>query len=65
MQVLINRVSQELPSGCTVEQALSLGQFKPPYVVALNMTFLPKTAYASTTLQPSDELEVISPITGG
>ena len=65
MRVLINQLSQELPEGSTLEQALHAADFKPPFAVALNLTFIPKTQYAATALAQGDEIEVISPITGG
>ena len=65
MQVFINQVPHELPEACSIEQALQTIGFKPPYAVALNLSFVPKTQYAATPLKPGDRIEVISPITGG
>ena len=65
MQVMINQIAQELPEGSTLDQALRTAGFKPPFAVALNLAFVPKTLYAATTLYPDDQIEVISPITGG
>jgi sulfur carrier protein len=33
--------------------------------VARNLDFVPKSKYATTPLQEGDQIEVISPITGG
>ncbi len=65
MQVLVNQIPRELPDGSTLAQALQAGGFQPPYAVAVNLQFVPKTAYSATTLNHGDQIEVISPITGG
>jgi sulfur carrier protein len=39
--------------------------FSPPFAVAINLQFVPKTQYAHTALNAGDQIEVISPITGG
>lgn len=65
MQVLVNQLPRELPEGSTLAQALAAGGFKPPFAVAVNLQFVPKTHYAATTLKAGDQIEVISPITGG
>ena len=65
MQVLINQTPHELPDGSTLAQALAAGGFRPPFAVAVNLQFVPKTQYAATPLDPGDQIEVISPITGG
>ena len=65
MQVFINQTPHDLPEGFSIAQALETIGFKPPYAVALNLSFIPKTQYAATPLKPGDRIEVISPITGG
>lgn len=65
MKVWVNQIAQELPTGSSLEDLLLALDFKPPYAVARNLTFVPKTQYAATPLQEGDQIEVISPITGG
>jgi sulfur carrier protein len=65
MRILINRQPYDLAEGCSLEAALTGAGFKPPFAVALNLQFVPKTRYGLTPLKPGDEVEVISPITGG
>lgn len=65
MQVFINQISHELPSEATLEQALAQIKPSPPFAVAVNMQFVPKTQYALKTLAPLDNVEVIFPVTGG
>jgi len=67
MQILINQQPTTLPDsdGATVADALAHWNAQPPYAVALNMRFIPKTQYASQRLQAGDALEIIAPVTGG
>ena len=65
MQVLVNQIPRELPEGSSLAQALEAGGFQPPYAVAVNLQFVPKTQYSATPLKGGDQIEVISPITGG
>ena len=65
MRVLINHTPHELPNGATVADAAQAVGAKPPYAVAVNLQFVPKTQHASTTLQPNDAVEIIAPVTGG
>ncbi len=65
MQVVINQIPREWPAGTTLAQALQAMDFQPPFAVAINLQFVPKTQYSHTALNPGDQIEVISPITGG
>jgi len=38
---------------------------KPPYAVAVNLHFVPKTKHGEYLLNENDQLEVIAPVTGG
>ena len=65
MQILLNNQTTELHANATVAQALAQLQPRPPFAVALNTEFVPKSRYDSQVLQAGDKLEVISPVTGG
>jgi sulfur carrier protein len=65
MQIFINQIPREWPEGTTLAQALQTMAFAPPFAVAINLQFVPKTQYAHTALNAGDQIEVISPITGG
>ncbi len=65
MQVRINQIARELPDRSSLAQALENAGFTPPFAVAINFQFIPKNQYAATALKDGDEIEVISPITGG
>lgn len=65
MRVIVNQVEHELPSNSLVCDALALINAKPPYAVAVNLNFVPKTKYADFVLNENDQIEVIAPVTGG
>lgn len=65
MQVTINHQPRTLPDGATVADAVATLNPPPPFAVALNLTFVPRTTYASRPLAEGDTLEIIAPVTGG
>ena len=65
IQVLINQVPHELPTHATLADAVQRVGITPPFAAAVNMQFVPKTQYANHVLQTNDQIELISPITGG
>jgi sulfur carrier protein len=65
MRVIVNQIEHEVPQGSLVSQVLEQVQAKPPFAVAVNLRFLPKTQYTKYTLQENDQIEVIAPVTGG
>jgi sulfur carrier protein len=44
---------------------LGLIDAKPPYAVAVNLSFVPKTKHAEHILHENDRIEIIAPVTGG
>ena len=65
MKITLNQNATELPASATVADALAQMQAKPPFAVAVNTVFVPKSQYASHVLSEGDKVEVISPVTGG
>ncbi|ABP34110.1 thiamine biosynthesis protein ThiS [Polynucleobacter asymbioticus] len=65
MRVIINQVEYELPSQSVITDALSMIDAKPPYAVAVNLNFVPKTKHIEFRLNENDQIEVIAPVTGG
>jgi sulfur carrier protein len=63
--VLINQVGHQLPSSATLQDAIEAAGVKPPFAAAVNMQFVPRSAYAQHPLSANDQVELISPITGG
>jgi len=65
MRVIVNQIEYELPSQSMISDALFLINAKPPYAVAVNLNFVPKTKYDQFPLNENDQIEVIAPVTGG
>ena len=65
MRVIVNQIEYELPSQSMISDALSLINAKPPFAVAVNLNFVPKTKYDQYPLSENDQIEVIVPVTGG
>jgi sulfur carrier protein len=48
-----------------ISDVLSLIDARPPYAVAVNLNFVPKTQHSEFLLSENDQVEVIAPVTGG
>lgn len=65
MHITINQQPVELPENATVADAVTRWNAKPPFAVALNAQFVPRSNYAQRHLQTGDHIEIIAPVTGG
>jgi len=65
MQVLINQVAHDLADGASLADAVAAVQAQPPFAAAVNLQFVPNTRYAQQALQPGDQIDIITPVTGG
>lgn len=65
MRIMVNQLAKEVPSKSTIHDVLLLINAKPPFAVAINYEFVPKARHAEEVLHEGDEMEVISPVTGG
>lgn len=65
MRIIVNQVEYDMPSSSMVSDVLALINAKPPYAVAVNLNFVPKTKHAEFILNENDQIEVIAPVTGG
>ena len=65
MRVIANQIPRELPSDSRITDLLAIVEAKPPYAVAVNLQFVPKTRHAEYILQDNDQVEIIAPVTGG
>jgi sulfur carrier protein len=65
MRIVVNQIEYDLPQESVIADALSLINAKPPFAVAVNLNFVPKTQYAQHPLNENDQIEVIAPVTGG
>ena len=65
MKITLNQQATDLQANATVADALAQMQAKPPFAVAVNTIFVPRTQYAAHMLNEGDKMEVISPVSGG
>lgn len=65
MEVFINHISVQLAEGATLSQALQDSDARQPFAVALNLQFIPRSAYDATILKAGDLIEIVHPVTGG
>ena len=65
MRIIANEIPHELPSNSRITDLLAMIEVKPPYAVAVNLQFVPKTRHAEYVLQENDQVEIIAPVTGG
>ena len=64
MRIVVNHIPHELPALSKVSDLLQLIAAKPPYAVAVNLQFIPRTQHAHHLLAENDQVEVIAPVTG-
>ena len=65
MRLIINQIEKEVPENSSIDDVLQLIDAQPPFAVAINYEFVPKSKHAEAILQAGDEMEVITPVTGG
>jgi sulfur carrier protein len=65
MQVTINGKAMAVPNGCTIATLLMQLQITGNLAVELNGEIVPRSEYATHTLQDRDCLEVVHAIGGG
>lgn len=66
IKITINGKKQELADGTTIESMLKLLKYKNEWMgVAVNMQFVAKELHSQTLIKDGDEIEVLSPMSGG
>ena len=65
LQVRINHMTHELPQGASLADAIAQADIRPPFAAAVNLQFVPRAKYPLHLLHNGDQIELISPITGG
>jgi sulfur carrier protein len=65
MRIIANQIPRELPSNSRITDLLAMIEARPPYAVAVNLQFVPKTRHAEYILHENDQVEIIAPVTGG
>ena len=66
MNIHVNGNETELTQPMSLADMLNQRQDKPEnYAVAINETFVPRSAYSSTMLSEGDRIELLVPMQGG
>ena len=65
MKIFVNHIEQELLPGIHLNEFLHSLSPKKPFAISLNFAFIPKTEYENVLLKELDQVEIISPVTGG
>ncbi|WKE65715.1 sulfur carrier protein ThiS [Gallaecimonas kandeliae] len=65
MDIEINGKQRTLAAGTSLQAALDEIQARPPFAVAVNGRFVPRSQYDATPLKEGDSIEVLSPMEGG
>lgn len=65
MRVIVNQTEYDLPNQSVITDALSAINARPPYAVAVNLQFVPKSKHDQFVLNEDDQIEIIAPVTGG
>ena len=65
MNILINGKVQDIANALTLADLVDQIQPEPPFAVAVNTVFIPKSAYENTQLKDGDQVEIVRPVAGG
>lgn len=66
MEIHVNGEARQVAEGARVADLVQAAGLQPGLcAVAVNLDFVPRTAYATTTLQPGDRVEIVTPRQGG
>ncbi|MBP3222008.1 MAG: sulfur carrier protein ThiS [Neisseriaceae bacterium] len=65
MNILINGKVQDIANALTLADLVDQIQPEPPFAVAVNTVFIPKSAYKNTQLKDGDQVEIVRPVAGG
>ena len=65
IDILLNGQPMQLQAGATLADAARASGVQPPFAAAVNLQFVPRNQYVNTPLKAGDQVELISPVTGG
>jgi sulfur carrier protein len=65
MSIIVNGQIQPLPEPSTIESLLIALAPKPPFAVAHNEEFVPRSNYIDRRVEPGDRIEIVHPMAGG
>lgn len=65
MRLTVNGNAVDMPASATVADVVTLLQPARPFAVAVNLVFVPSNMHDTHSLQDDDQVELITPVTGG
>jgi sulfur carrier protein len=65
LDITLNGQPLQLPAGASLLDAAQASGVQPPFAAAVNLQFVPRSQYPNTPLKSGDQVELISPVTGG
>jgi len=66
MQVIVNDLARDVPSGTTIAQLLEELQLRSSHVaVEVNLNLVPRAQHMAHVLSPGDRLEIVTLVGGG
>ncbi|MFZ2003302.1 MAG: sulfur carrier protein ThiS [Candidatus Sulfotelmatobacter sp.] len=65
MSVIVNGQALPLSEPETIASLLLILAPLPPFAVARNEEFVPRTAYAECRIYPGDRIDIVHPTVGG
>lgn len=65
MNIIINGEEASVEQNSLLQNLLDQRQPTAPFAIAINDQFITRDRYANVTLQESDQIEIVSPMSGG
>lgn len=65
ISITVNKQPQQYPANISLEMLMQQLNLAQGHAVAINQTFIPRTAHASTVLQDGDQIDILTPMQGG
>jgi len=64
IKILVNDQEMQLEGSC-ISDVISQFRATPPFAVALNGDFIPRSHYAERQVEAGDCIDIVAPIVGG
>lgn len=65
MKIIVNGEEASIEQNSLLQSLLDQRQPCAPFAIAINDQFITRDRYSDITLQESDQIEIVSPMSGG
>ncbi len=65
MKIIVNGEESSVEQNTLLQNLLDQRQPTAPFAIAINDQFITRDRYADITLHESDQIEIVSPMSGG